>query len=700
MFAKLAYRNVKRSARDYVIYIFTMMLVAAVMFAFHSLLFSEDVQKMFESVTLIQVMIGLGTFFVVLIIAWLINYMVQFMLKKRSREFGIYLLIGMTKRQISRLYLRENLLLGAGAFCGGLALGMLMEQMLMAVFYTMVQLEYRIHLEWNRECLLLTASCYGGCYLLALLRCRRRFRRMNIRALLNSKDQNEEVKESHEKAKQWLLPLSILFLLAFVFFLFFYKNWNEGVVLAFLTGLVLTIYIFYTGLAACIICYIRKKGRAVYHRQNLFLMRQFSSKLKTMRFTLGTLTSLFTLALLGCASALMFDNYQHEMLAKKWPFDVQVYSGDLRDTFAPERKILDKQASVRELYTYTVYQNRTNVINSWLYTHLSTFGDMYQKKDGTADWEKILADGGEGSYYPYDTWMALSDYNHLRQMLGYQPVELGEHDYALQIKERVWKEAGDFFTSLQLQVNGPDAVLELAGVYTEPFSQDGHNGADYLIIVPDKLAFQMEPYYKELAAMLKERAPDGLQKLLDGLQKDGDRLSYLGHAIDDPQADLSDQTKMCFGSDQIISYVAKNLVGANLIPEVRFMLCSLIFPLFYMGLVFVCVALTVLCVQQLSDSSRYRFRYQVLHQIGLGKQEISGVVFCQLAAFYLCPILFAALISGMISVWLGWNFNRLTGAHMAAGAYFGMSFGAFFGVYAIYFVLTYLGFLRNVNDGS
>ena len=126
MFAKLAYRNVKRSARDYVIYIFTMMLVAAVMFAFHSLLFSEDVQKMFESVTLIQVMIGLGTFFVVLIIAWLINYMVQFMLKKRSREFGIYLLIGMTKRQISRLYLRENLLLGAGAFCGGLALGMLM----------------------------------------------------------------------------------------------------------------------------------------------------------------------------------------------------------------------------------------------------------------------------------------------------------------------------------------------------------------------------------------------------------------------------------------------------------------------------------------------------------------------------------------------------------------------------------------------
>ena len=60
MFAKLAYRNVKRSARDYVIYIFTMMLVTAVMFAFHSLLFTEDVQKMFESVTLIQVMIEIG----------------------------------------------------------------------------------------------------------------------------------------------------------------------------------------------------------------------------------------------------------------------------------------------------------------------------------------------------------------------------------------------------------------------------------------------------------------------------------------------------------------------------------------------------------------------------------------------------------------------------------------------------------------
>ena len=108
------------------------------------------------------------------------------------------------------------------------------------------------------------------------------------------------------------------------------------------------------------------------------------------------------------------------------------------------------------------------------------------------------------------------------------------------------------------------------------------------------------------------------------------------------------------------------------------------------------MALTVLSVQQLSDSARYRFRYQVLHQIGLSRKEISGVILKQLALFYLCPILFAALVSGIISVYLGWMFNFYTGTHTAAAGYFGVSFLMFLSVYGVYFAVTYVGFQRNV----
>ena len=202
MLNKLAFRNVLRSARDYMVYFLTMMLVTAIMFAFHSLIFSEEIKQLSESSLILHVFIGMASFFVVLIMAWLINYMVRFILDKRSREFGIYLLIGMKKKEISRLYLRESLLLGTGAFAGGLALGLLLQQILLAVLYSMILMEYQVRLEWSLNCLLTTAACYGGCYLLALLQCRRRFRKMNIHALMNSRRQNEEIRESHEEAKR------------------------------------------------------------------------------------------------------------------------------------------------------------------------------------------------------------------------------------------------------------------------------------------------------------------------------------------------------------------------------------------------------------------------------------------------------------------------------------------------------------------
>lgn len=765
MLNKLAFRNVLRSARDYMVYFLTMMLVTAIMFAFHSLMFSRDVRQLFEMSVLMVALIGLATFFVVLIIAWLINYMVRFILEKRSREFGIYLLIGMKKKEISRLYMRESLLLGMAAFAGGLALGMLLQQVLMAILYSMIMMEYHIRLDWNMGCLLTTGACYGGCYLLALFRCQRKFKKMNIHALMNSQRQNEKIRESHEEAKRWLLPLSVLSLLALGMLLFFYKSWDTLTILLFLAGLVAAIYLFYSGIAAWIICYIRNRGNGIFRGQNLFLLRQFSSKVKTLRFTLGTLTSLFVLALLGCAIAMMFNDFQNQILIHKWPFDVQIFSSNTEDDFKKELDILHRETDVKEAFTYPIYQNGTNAVNTWLYTHLRMFGDDYKNSDGTPNANKIATEE-TWVYYRYDTYMALSDYNHLREMTGLSAVTLEDTQYILHLKERVWNETGDFTDEIQITVPEPnqitdagsisirdtgsdspssqavsskntpgqnadpgkmpnqgaatERILTPAGIYTEPLSQDGHNGADYLIIVSDNTVERMIPYYRMLVANLKEKAPANLQKELDRLTSENSYADFGNHPESkadfgghpESEADFSSHPEsevdfgghpeseaMAAGSDSIVVFVYKNMVRDNLIPEVKFLLSSIIFSLVYIGLIFVCVALTVLSVQQLSDSARYRFRYQVLHQIGLGHREISGVILRQLAGFYLCPILFAAVISGIIAVYVGWKFNFYTGTHTAAIGYFGISFLLFLAVYAVYFVVTYVGFCRNVLNG-
>lgn len=621
-------------------------------------------------------MTGLATFFIVLIVAWLINYMVHFILEKRSREFGIYLLAGMKKKEIAGLYLFENLLLGTGAFFVGMLLGFFLQQILLSIFYSMIQMNYHLHLEFSWNCIVMTAASYGGCYLLALLRCRKKFKKMNIRDLMDSQKENESISAKNENRKKIFFPLSVIFIILFGFFLFCYKEWDIGIAILFLFGLVITIYLFYVGISAWISCYVRKKGNAVYCGNTLLLLRQLSAKVRTLSFTMGTLTALFTLALLGSSAALMFNHFQNQILINKFPFDVQVYSSQTDEDFCKEIEVLSRETKINSVYCYNIYENGTNTVNTYLYTHLKEFGTNYQRTDGTPNQKKIDQNNAM-VYYDYDTYMAVSDYNYLRKMLKLPQINLKDNEYMFHMKDRVFRQTGDF--SDQICIENEGERLRCAGYYTESFSQDGHNGSDYILVVPDSIAQKMRPYYKEMVSDIKGKTPVNLQKKLDDIETGDENI--------------------CSGSDSIVLFAAKNLVRDNLVPEVKYMLSSIIFPLFYIGLVFLCVSLTVLSVQQLCDSVKYKYRYRILFQIGYSRKEIEKIILQQLVSYYLCPVLMAFVISGMISIYMGARFNFYTGVYTSPLLYFLISASLFLGVYVIYFIITYIGFKQNIEQG-
>lgn len=686
VYRTLSIRNMKRSVKDYLVHMLTMTLVAALMYAFGSLIFQNELERFaLELEGLMGMMVGLATFFIMLIVAWLINYMVKFMLEKRSTEFGIYLLLGMKRKAVASLYMRENILLGGTAFAAGSALGILLRQVLMAVMFAMVRMEYHLRIAPDVRTLLMTACCYGGCYLLALLRCRRKFKKMNIHALMNAKRCNEEIKEKFEQGK--LLPLSILFIL--LFWKMFGRLSDMWQTMWFVIGLVITIYLFYVGLSAWIICYVRRRGTAVYKGQNLFLLRQFASKVRTMQFTMGTLTALFTLALLGASFALMFSDYENTVLEGKFPFDVQIYSRNTEDDFAQEKRVIEESAAVSAYYPYHIYTDGENQVNTWMLTHLQAWGAMYKKADGTPDEaaiERMLRDeNGDGTYYTYDTYMGLADYNHLRELLGYERVDMSETEYLVQVKPRLKKEAENIGEDLSVKNASGDGFLTCAGVLAEPFSQDGHNGADYVVVVPDAVLGRMRPYYAELVVDIDGETPFGLQKKLEDLQPEED-LYAVGHVKGD----------LCCGSDTIVSVAELCLVRDNLMPSVKYMLATIIIPLFYIGLVFVCVAVTVLSVQQVSDGAKYKYRYDVLSKLGLGRAAIEQLLLKQLAAYYLCPALLAVVISGRMILFASSRFIMMTGVPTAVGGFFGKSVALFFGIYLVYFVVTYVEFKRSV----
>ncbi len=691
---KLSFRNMKRSTKDYLVYMLTMTLVVALIYAFGSLIFQNGLEQYFSMKLqgLMGVMIGLATFFIMLIVSWLINYMVKFMLERRSAEFGIYLLLGMKKRTIARLYIRENFLLGGVSFLIGTAAGILLQQVLMAVMFSMVQMEYRLSIAPDGRTMLMAAVCFGGCYLLALFRCKRKFKKMNIQALMNAKRRNEEIREKHEHRKQLLFPLSVFFIL--LFWKMFGRLASTQQVMYFLIGLVVTIYLFYLGLSAFVICYVRKGGAAVYKGQNLFLLRQFASKMRTMQFTMGTLTSLFTLALLGASFALMFSDYENSVLDGKFPFDVQIYSKNTDDDFAEEKRVIEENATVSSFYSYHIYTDEENTVNTWMLTHLQAWGAMFRNGDGTPDEaaiERVLRDeSGDGTYYTYDTYMGLTDYNHLRELLGYEKVGLGRSQYLMQIKPRLEWEVRKIGEELRIKDASGRGFLSCAGILAEPFSQDGHNGADYVVVVPDEVLGRMRPYYAELVADLDGQAPFGLQEKLEALLPAGELEEDLyaeGHVAGD----------ICCGSDTIISIVELNLVRDNLLPEVKYMLATMIIPLFYIGLVFVCVAVTVLAVQQVSDAAKYQYRYEVLSRLGLSRAAMERLIFKQLAAYYLCPALLAVVISGRMILFASDSFIMMTGVPTSVGGFFGKSVALFLGIYLVYFVVTYVEFKRNVT---
>ena len=686
LFVKLAYRNMKRSARDYLVYLLTMTVINALMYAFNSLIFQNGLRGYFEVEGIMEVMIGLATVFIVLIVAWLIHYMVGFMLEKRSDEFGIYLLLGMEKKDVSSLYLKENLMLGGISFLLGSLLGILFQQVVEAVMFAMVRMEYRLHISFHGRTALMTLACFAGCYLLALFRCRWKFRKMNIKGLMDAKRQNEEIKEGREGARRILLPVSVVFIL--VFWAWFERLQSVLGVSVFLVGLVVTIYLFYWGISAWLICYVRGRGALVYQGQNLFLLRQFAAKVRTMQFTMGTLTSLFTLALIGASLALMFSDYENTVLEGKFPFDVQVYSKDVSDNFKEELEMLERHTEVSSHYVYRIYTDKGRQANAWLLATLEAWGTMYQDRAGRPDKgkiEKMLLEGGV--YYPYDTYMGISDYNCLREMLGYPKVSLEGTEYLVQVKPRLLGELQEIGKDLEIKNASGDGFLSCKGVYGEYFSQDGHNGADYVIVVPDGVLGRMEPFYSELVAALEGTAPLGL----------GDRLAAAG-GDRLPEFKWDSENGFCCGSDNIISAVLEHEVRDNMIPEIKYMLASVIIPLFYIGIVYVCVAVTVLSVQQLSDSAKYKLRYGLLAKLGLEQAQIQRLVRRQLAAYYLCPALLAIVISGKMILFVSRQFVIATGVPTMPGGFFLRSILLFFGIYLVYFVVTYVGFLRNVQQ--
>lgn len=670
MINTLSLRNAKRSVKDYVIYIITMTIISSLMFAFNGLIFSEAVAHLMKVMESIIVFIGVASFFVVIIMIWLTKYIIDFMLERRSREFGTYLLLGMHKKEIAGMFRREHILLGAFTFLLGIVPGYLFHIALVNMFFSVFGESYSFSAEVNVYTYLLTFAFYAGTYLLVLFRVNRRFKKMEIRDLLYLENANEESGKGNATRKKFVFFISVIYIVFFHIAVYTGFALTNGLTL-YIAGFIAAVYGLFYGLSGFFVRYIQQQSKTVNKGANLFILRQLSSKINTMRMTMGTLTILFIVTILSWMGVLLFSGFQNQVIDDMFmKVDVLYFSDEVRADFTKEMDIIEEFGSVEKAYPYHIYRTDSDDLNQYLHAQLKG-----------AFVESINKD----SYFDYDTYMLLSDYNYLRRLSGHKKISLDEGAYLIQGKERLKSQLEGFAGNHSVAIG--DDSLTYQGVETIPFTQIGINGADYLIVVPDAYKNELEQFYSVLAADVNS---DKMYEMDHALRRAS------GYFTEDE--DLQ-KMKIAYGvgSDQLITLGDPILVRDSMLVEQYSAIASLSFTLGYIGVVFLIVAMSILAIQQLADASKYKYRYRILKNLGMNQKERNQVIFKQLAVYYLCPVAVAVFTSMFLGMMMNSGFVTYTGLKGFGIQYYLVSLALFIGIFLIYFGITYISFVRIVD---
>ena len=678
MLGKLSFRNAKRQAKDYVIYFITVIISVALMFSFNSIAVSEDIKELSTYMEYFSKAITGISVIIILVMAWLINYCMRFMLEKRSKEFGTYEILGIEKKSISNMFTLENLIIGVIAFVIGIIAGTFLYQIFTSIIMNLFSRAYQIEITFNLKAVGMTAIYFFGIFALVLLNCRRKIKKTKVYDLLYADKKNENNIIKNSKGNLIIFIISILLLIGALII-----NHKEFSSASNMTGrnllitiimLIAGIYLFYISLSSFIVKrYLNNKSRK-YKKDNMFLYRNLTSKINTMSVSIGTIALMFTIIIIGGNVALLMNNMLSNEIEMGYPFEIMVSTSD--GDFSKYKEYIEKNAKVKDMYEYRLYNIKK--------TRLS------KAFDGT----KFEGAGTEET----ETVLSLTDYNRLREILGYEKVSLQDDEIIINCLKTA---EGAFEKYIQenniIKIVGKDVkIKEIRG---ENLAQVGFNGYYYTIIVPDSLVQKIEqedinlrnevgdsyyldfPYnfvvtteemtdekfYDELCDfILTEEKP--MKEEVDGKEIDYTMEISLGNV--QTKGERMSQAKSFYA---IISFLA-----------------------FYIALIFVMATATLLAIQQLSDSEKYKYRYELLKKLGMDELQINKTIFKQLFFYFAIPMLIPVLVSIPAILSIGSLFAIAVTMEEIIRNMF-IILGMLILVYGIYFIATDVQFDRNIN---
>ena len=354
MLMKLSLRNAKRQFNEYTLFFVTLTCAVASMYAFNALIFSDTV-KALPDMELLPYLIVAASLLIILIMGWIISYMINYMLKKRSREFSVYMVSGIPNRKISRLIFYENSLIGLLAFVPGVLLGMLFSQILEAVLLNMFGLPYTLHFSFSPSTVGLTLLYFAVMLLYSIRKNGKWIRRVQLRDMLYYDRQNENAPFSGGISAILIFCLSVLAGCA-GFLLIYIQPIGKGYDILIGTAfLLLFLFGFFISVPAFLVTRFGNRIDWKYRNQRLVPFRGFTAKISSTSTVMGMLSILFMLAItfggIGSTIGLMVTKN-----VEAGAFDIMIlHKGELRD-FSRYAAIIQQDFSAQG-HTYGIYTN-------------------------------------------------------------------------------------------------------------------------------------------------------------------------------------------------------------------------------------------------------------------------------------------------------------------------------------------------------
>lgn len=664
--SKLAIRNVKRSLKDYLIYIITVVIAFSLIFAFNFVSFSSDITELSEMMENLKYAIIFVSCIIVFVIAWLINYTMKFMFSKRSKEFGTYMLLGIEKKDINKMFLSENIVLGLLSFIISFFVGTVLGNIISAIVMNLFEMPYKIKLSITLTPVLLSTVYFILIYLFTLFRSSRRMKKMKIHDLLYLEKKNEE---KIWKRKKYRNILFIIFVILGILGLYLCDHAfvisDDPSMIGYLgisiLLLIISIYGITFTLGDFILAFINKRRKIKYSKDNLFVAKNFEAKARTIGFALGTLSLLITLTLVCMNISFVMKDAFENNIEQQAPYDILV-EGMYSDV---EESWTGKQDNRKKAWEYIDYIHKNYEIEEELHYQILT-----QKDHQVA---KHIKNIGNNGLYDYDTYLKVSDYNKLLEMLGEKTIHLKENEYFVTGDKTVQKylkeieEENDDIT-----INGK--TLSLKSTTIENFRLGWSTGNSFLIVIPDNIARNMqvvtELYVFDTKEETKELDNTKLEKLGYYEYKDGD--SYFAY----------------FPVTVRGYYESSNRTAMTIFS----------FSLLYVSIIFITVVGTILSIQTLSDSNKNKYQYKLLKKLGVEDNKIKKTVRKQITANFLFPIIYPIIISIVTAFSVNRLFYAVTSASMNYLITILITIGIFLIIYGIYYIATYITFKNNIEE--